>query len=393
MDIHWIKKFRLMVAALILSGSLNIGLLAAFIFSALETKQALPSIAWGPGGQDSLSFSSSYRSELSFMSKLSFAELIAFLTNRDIVGEGLVKRDLAVAALVAFHDFNLEKALASLPAQTRKISLSENREIDLYLGLDDEQFDAIIRFAYREKWPLTPKGLFSLLKKRGSLERDESLMHAFFSTAEFYALQLLFQKTQAPQAPAVLLDLVCEGSWEDLQRFANGQARNLDLSVERRRQLLLDFIGLGSFTGAQLLLQTDFVFARQRLDDEVLLRVIALLKEKTIEADRFCVELLSAPRTDAIWRAASERLYAFAKESPPEPFDLKIALSRFSPKSKAEVSPPLKYAPATLQQHIVKEGESLWKIARQYKVKVDELVKVNELEKDQIHPGMILSIP
>jgi LysM repeat protein len=48
---------------------------------------------------------------------------------------------------------------------------------------------------------------------------------------------------------------------------------------------------------------------------------------------------------------------------------------------------------AAYRQHVVKEGESLWKIARLYKAKVDEIVKLNELEKDKLYPGMTLQIP
>ncbi|MDE3048042.1 MAG: LysM peptidoglycan-binding domain-containing protein, partial [Verrucomicrobiota bacterium] len=35
----------------------------------------------------------------------------------------------------------------------------------------------------------------------------------------------------------------------------------------------------------------------------------------------------------------------------------------------------------------------LWKISRQYKVKVDELVRINGLEKDSLYPGMTLKLP
>jgi LysM repeat protein len=45
------------------------------------------------------------------------------------------------------------------------------------------------------------------------------------------------------------------------------------------------------------------------------------------------------------------------------------------------------------REHIVQEGESLWKISRQYKVKVEDLVQHNGLEKDRLLPGMVLMIP
>jgi len=390
MDAHWIKKFRFLIAALILSCGLNIGFLATFIFSAWDSKQAALPLISAPD-QSEKPFESTYRHVLMSMSKLSFAELITFLTNQEVIEEGLAKRDLAVAALVAFHDFHLEKALSYLPAQTRQVALSAERQINVYLGLDDEQFDAIIRFAYREKWPLTAKGLFTLLKKRTAENREESLLNAFMATNEFYALQLLFQKTQASQPPIDLATMACDGSWSYLEQFVKEQSQVLDLSTEKRRQLLLGLIHQGSSRAAQIFLRTDFAFARQKLDDPTVLALISLLREKTAEAERFCIELLSAPRTDSIWKAASERLYAFAGENTPEPFDLHTALVRFTSHPKLQVQPS---SPSTaLRQHIVKPGENLWKIARQYKVKVEDLVSLNELEKDQLHPGMILFVP
>ena len=388
MDDRWIKKFRFMIAGLIASCTLNIALLLAFFFSVSEIKKPQFFVSRSSKAQAPLDIS--YRDCLTSMSKLSFAELIAFLTNQDLVEEGLKKRDLAVAALTSFHNFHLEKAIGSPPPQKREIALSEEEKIAIYPGLDDEQFEAIIRFAYQEKWPLTPKGLFGLLKKKNMKESDETLIQAFFSTPEFYALQILFQKTQAIEAPLTLLKLASEGTWEHLEQFAQNQSQCLDLSIDKRRQLLMDYMIQGSQTAAELLLKTDFIFVRQRLDDPAICHLISLLHEKTPDAEKLCLELLSAPRTDSVWKAAAEKLYAFAQEPLPSPFHLEAVLARFIPNRQSKQPPP---PLSPVKQHIVKEGENLWKIARQYKVKVDDLVKANDLAKDQLQPGMILLIP
>ncbi len=417
---QWVKKFRKMTFAIIFSGALNIGLLAAFIFFMLQERQATLSVSrpFFPSLKgDKKNGEATIAQLFASMEKLSFRELVSFLTNRDPVEEGYTKRDMAVAALAAFHYFNLEKALSSTPAQKRVFQISDSEKIEIYPGLNDEQFEAIIRYAYQEKWPLTAKGLFRLLQNGRSTNagaREESLEQAFLVTPEFHSLQVLFQKTDSPQPPHVLLDLSCEGNWDLLERFSREQSQMLDLSIDKRRRLLLSYLSLHSPSAAQLLLRTDFVFALKKLEDKGILDLISLLKNKSEESERFCVELLRSPRSDAVWQAAAIRLYGYVGESLSEPLNPKEALARFgsvpqqpaqeclsvqtgqsgaqAAVSAASATQPAPANPATLF-HIVKEGENLWKIARQYKIKVDELVSSNQLEKDRLYPGMTLKIP
>jgi LysM repeat protein len=44
-------------------------------------------------------------------------------------------------------------------------------------------------------------------------------------------------------------------------------------------------------------------------------------------------------------------------------------------------------------QHIVQEGESLWKISRMHQVDIDLLRSLNHLRSDQIKPGQVLALP
>ncbi len=391
-DGRWVNKFRILTISLIFSGALNVGLLAAFIFSAFEESRIPVVAAPAKGSADRPQPAN--RQLLLAMSKLSFPELVAYLTNKDPVEEGYAKRDLALSSLVASHQFNLERALGFSPVQRRLISLTSDQEIELYPGLNEEQYEAIIRFAYQEKWPLTSKGLFQLLKKWPKNTRDASLAEAFFVTPEFHALQLLFQKTEAAQENALLLDLICEGPLDLAERFASEQAQVLELSVEKRRSLLLSYLGYRSPTAAQLLLQTDFVFAKTRLEDAGIGSLLELLKEKTAESEHFCIDLLRSPRSDAILRAAAERLYAYAGEEIPVPLDLQATAARFAPTQTAS-SPklPVSLKSMPLREHVVKEGDNLWKISRLYKVKVEDLIEANAIEKERLFPGMTLRIP
>ena len=391
---NWVKKFRIVTISLIFSGALNIGLVAAFIAFLVQDRSSEFKLDGMPKRGSQREEKISNLALLETLSNRSFRELVSLLTNRELIEEGYAKRDLALAALVAQHHFHLEKALSDSNLQKRQIQLDPNRSIELYPGLTDEQFEAVIRFAYQERYPLTTQGLFALIKKM-PIPRDESLEQAFLQSPELYALAVLFQKSDAPQEMSTLLALVSEGSWELLDRFAKEQAQMLDLSVEKRRRLLLSYLAHRSPTAAELLLKTDASFALKKLDDRGILDLLTLAQTKSEDVEKFCVSLLQSPRSDAVWRAAVAKLYAFAGEPLPEPFDLRAAASRFAAAPQPAPAPaPIAQAPKiATRYHVVQEGDSLWKIARQYKAKVDDIIKLNDLNKDRLYPGMTIQIP
>ncbi len=375
MDQNLVKKFRVLTFALIFSGALNMGLLAAIIAFSVQDSPKLGTFGIHQSAGD---HKVSNIACLREMSKLSFRELVALLTNRELVEEGYSKRDLALSALVGYHHFNLEKAIGQV-AQTRKI---QDEQIELYPGLSEPQFEAVIRFAYQEKWPLTSKGLFALLQTLPA-PRDPSLDQAVSLTPEFFALQVLFQKTGAPQDPKTLIHLASEGNFELLDQFTKEQAQLLDLSVEKRRRLLLGYLANRSSKAAELLVKTDAVFALKRLDDRGMLDLLSLLNQKTAESETFCVSLMQSSRSDAIRRSAEDR----ARQWNASPAT-HVAIAEEVPETVVEEA-----SGEVAQYHTVGEGESLWKISRQYKVKVDDIVQLNGIDKDKLYPGMSLRIP
>jgi LysM repeat protein len=176
-----------------------------------------------------------------------------------------------------------------------------------------------------------------------------------------------------------------------LERLFDTQSA--DFSEEMRRSFLLGALSNHSTTAARILLKTDFTFALKKLEDKALLDILSLLKQQSAESTKFCVELLRAPRSDAIWQAAAMTLYAYVGEMPTLPLDTKSALARFSatPTQAAPVQ-ELKL-PTQSRFHTVMEGESLWKISRRYDVKVEEIVQINGLENTSLFPGMTLKLP
>ncbi len=373
-----LNRFRTLTVFLLCSGALNIGLIATLVvFTLREARTPFAAVKINETGAEEAPNSSLLQALL----QRSFPELVAYLTNRDPVEDGYLKRDLALSALCAAYFFDLEKAIGAAPLQKRRLFLSSEKYVELYPALSEEQFDAIVRYAYREKWPLTFEGLFHALKQKSPETREDSLCSALFSTAEFHSIQTLFQKTGAPVDPHVLLSLLAEAPWEPLRRFLEGQSKLLDLSLERRRSFLLEYLSYGSPSAARLLLKTDFSFSKSRLQDAGILALLNLLEEPDDLAQRFCFDLLQSPRTDAVREKAADKLAQFF---PGAPF-----LAGSLPE---QTTPSLPHA-ARVKEHIVQEGDTLWKIARLHKVKLEDLVHRNALEKDRLVPGMVLSIP
>lgn len=373
MDQNLVKKFRVLTFALIFSGALNMGLLAAMVASAAQEGPILGTFGLrSPTAEQKVSNLACLKE----MSKLSFRELVALLTNRELIEEGYSKRDLALSTLVSFHNFNLEKAIGPI-VQKRTI---QDGQIELYPDLSEPQFEAVIRFAYQEKWPLTSKGLFALLQTLPH-PRDTSLEQAFSLTPEFFALQVLFQKTGAPQDPDLLVRLAAEGSFELLDQFTKEQTQLLDLSVEKRRRLLLSYLAHKSSTAAELLVKTDSTFALKRLDDKGMLDLLSLLNQKTVPSEIFCASVLQSTRSDAIRMTAGNKARQWGGAAA-------VAEVIAEPTPAPEPVPEI-----AVQYHTVGDGESLWKISRQYKVKVEDIVQLNGIEKDKLYPGMTLQIP
>ncbi len=318
------KKLRFLTIALMASGALNIGLIATGLF----TQESASHVSIRPSNFDRSHSETGLEKAIAQMEKLSFHELVSFLTNRERVDEGYLKRDLSLTCLVAFHHFHLDKALNFTPIQRRSIQYNETVNLELFPGITDEQFEGIIKFAYEEKWPLTSLGLYKLLKKWPET-KDESLVQAFLVTPEFHALAMLFQKSDSPQLVGSLIHLITEGPWELLDQFTKQQAQLFDLSVDRRRSLLLSYLAEGSKTAAKILLNSDFAFVSKRLEDKGIIRILSLLDEKSPEAERLCLEILRSPRSDAVWTKAAHNLYLYAGENPPATMNQKVAIDRF----------------------------------------------------------------
>lgn len=445
---HFKRRIRLLTKSLIISGAVNLGLLFVCLFLLFQDKIFLPSFEHKPFEESRqiapLVDARGKAEVLRLFSGMGFDQLLGKLTNKSLVEDGYMQRDLALACLVAYYHFNIHQALSGMALQDRKFIMEKTTEgrpseIHLFPGLTDEHFQAIIRYANTEKWPLTSKGLFLLLKYAKN-NSEASMKEAFFRTAEFQDIEMLFNRTSLLASRELILQLLEEGDWQIVNEFSQSQRAAQDLSVGRLQSFLLEYVKRSSKVAAQLLFSIDKSFVAKKLDDQHLFIMMQLLTETKRDTVHLCQDILVSPRSDAVIQLAARRLYEFVGEPMPDPYDHLAALNRFVPgypwkekseligmaasplsliKNSREALPPFAQGsvegminskrvekdlgrkeakPPSLRQakpsvHLVTEGDTLWQIAKRYNVDLERLKRHNQLQSSQIHPGALLKIP
>jgi hypothetical protein len=340
---------------------------------------------------------------ITYLKHFSFTRLLDHLNCSQVVENGLTERDLALSCLVAFHHFDIERALPQKKLQQRLLTWKDKATratqfLMIHSGLTDQDFQAIINFAKTERWPLTPSGLFFLLQKQKiDLNIDDSLADAFMLTTEFSTLALLFHRLDIALWKQKLLEVVLEGTWEGLKQWTEQQRQLNDVSPARRQKFLLDYLQLGSSAAAALLLEIDKDFAIKKLDDNQVMQLLQLLTRRSQENELFALAMLTSPRGTGVWQQASLRLYEYAGEPLPPDWNHYTSLKRFAPHLIKESSIPRplpKVNPApSCRLYVVQEGDSLWKISRRFGVAIEVLKEYNQLQSTALKAGKVLKIP
>lgn len=425
---QYLDKIRRLTIGLVVSGGINVVVLAFLFYWVMTERVPIPYCESKPANQEEqqapLADFRTCGEVVRGMKDLSFEQLVARLQQKQLVENGLTQRDLALTALVAFHHFDLKRALTEQPQEQRGFSCGKSTSgkpvhVIVYPGLTDKQFGEIVHFAQTERWPITSRGLFALLQKNE--EQDKTLNDAFSLTEEYLAVETLFAHASSQISKTDLLSIIREGNWRILKDFVQKQRISHDQSDARRQLFLIEYIRQGSPTAAYALLKMDPDFAAKKLDDKDALAVLNLLKNKSPEAEKFALEMLTSPRTTIVWQHSAARLYEYAGEAVPSSWSYQNVLKRFAPKrlvtrnlntppkptlsvpvpapaapvvaaAKPKKPPPM---PSTSKDryHAVKEGDSLWKIAKKYRVTVESLKSRNQLKSDVLKTGTILKIP
>lgn len=418
------KEIRKLTQCLFLSGALNIVLASFFFYGMIRERPPTPYFELKPANIDEqqvpVAMDHSNEEIIRYFKSLSFESLLTKLSHAELVESGYTVRDLALSCLVTFHHFDLRRALLDdvQPTQARILSFGLKKDgkqakVLVYPGLTDKQFESIMRFAKRERWPLTSKGLFSNLKHKNE---DHFLADAFYLTPEFLSVETLFNRSEIGIEKSEILNVLLDGSFVMLSSFSEHQKQSHDLTAARRQHFLLEYIKNNSKAAAYLLLKTDGPAMVRKLDDEHVIKMLSLLTENTHDAGKFALALLTSPRSDAVWKMATIRLYGYAGEVIPEKFHYEQALHKFLPanlslkKTREQSAIPFENIANALPQnhgikniesinpsnretlYVVQEGDSLWKISRRYDVDIDLLKKINQLNSDFLKPGTILKI-
>lgn len=359
----YLKKIRHLSLALIVSGALNIGVLSALLYWGMKENPPTPYCEHKPASfeqqQIPLADQRGCVELLTHLSKLSFPQLVDSLSHAQLIENGYAERDLALACLIAFHHFDLQRALPKTgqPQQQRLLNWKPRGQertttLVVYPDLTEEQFQSIIEFAKKERWPLTAEGLFLLLKEeKAKGDFDDHLIETFVLTPEFWTVELLFNRSGQRASKQKILTVLLEGDWNLLKQFVDQQRQVHDSSDARRQKFLLDYVKAGSPSAATLLLKSEWDFAFKKLDDQQVIAILQLMPFDLPEAMTFAKEMLVSPRSTSVWQQASLWLYAQAGEAMPNNWSHHAALVRFVP-DKASIEliskPPVVVMPAAI---------------------------------------------
>lgn len=295
------KRSRPLIHALIISVALNLGLLATFITFILKEKKVETFLQLQSSPQKKAHVATLLRRNAEVLedyAQAPFPFLVQELENRELVEQGYRRCDLALACLVNYHHFDLERSLPGIKIERRPFRFG-SREIELIPGLNSEKFQVISYFARFEKWPLTSEGLYEEIKHRKEAVPD-TLKQAFCLSQEFYAIERAFSRLPFRFTQETLLHLLLDGNWEQIKEF-NGAISPFLARFETSK------------LAAYLLIAIDPDYPFTQFSDERLQTLIGWLDQKTDEAEVFLNRVAHSLRSDAMRALAEQRLTSWTE--------------------------------------------------------------------------------
>ncbi len=384
------KNGRWIFQTLVLSVALNVALLGVFFYFLIRDNPL--HFSYKAKVEQKLGAPPVSTAFIEKIPSVPFERLVELLNDQRKMAEGYRICDLALGALAAFHDFDVERGLGRGKLSKQKWEF-EGACFLLFPGMKEEDFNVLQTFAQNEKWPYTMRGLYKKIQQFSLEATDPSLLSFFCHTPEFVLVETLLVRTHMPIQKRTVLNLVLEGGLDHLEAFAANQEESIDFSDEVRRDFLLGAIEKRSKTAAYLLLLTDGNFAYHHLNDQQMALLLDLLTVKTEESLQFAQAVSTSSRVAQIRERALHLIGDYMGHLPTEGeltghFVEKPVQKELRPVFRQ--APPAAPSPNT---HIVQDGESLWLIAKKYQISVERLMEANQLQNGVIRAGRTLKIP
>jgi len=423
------RRLRWASQALIISISLNITLLVTFIYKSITEPIPHPLAAYYYREEQSfnleqLKVSPRKRDVLQDLKKDSLKKLSSLLGKREMIEDGLSLGDLALSVLVKEHYFDIARALGRKVTPTIKLLIGDETSGDidewlLYQSLTLHEKKEINRFALIEEWPLTSEGLFQEMHRRISNRESigKGLIHSFLLTKEYLAIELVLRRQKHRVRKKEVLALALSGDFDLLSSVYKRQQLAPNFTANARFDLLAQYVNLNSRPAVNLLLRENPRELARWGDHAFVLSVLNVARSNTQGMKAFCMEILTGPRGQEIWKQASRVLYKQKGKALPLPFSHVKALRELIPESflkeKLEMafevrrpspqpynqldmikvaSPDSRETIPKIQKYRVIEGDSLWKIARKFNTTIPLLKEYNQLESDELHVGKELIV-
>ncbi len=377
-----LKKYRRLSQFLIVSALFNIAFGASALYQYFKPVKPLE---WT---NSKSAISEDSVAVLKNFLNLSYPELISKLGVKSEIEPGLHKRDIALAILHQSYQVDIARALNRPLLSFQHLSFTDGakeKTLPVPRGLIDSDFELIAQFIKQEAWPLTSLGLFQKLKfglKEGALTQTFYRSEPFSKLFDILKPQIDLIKEEN------LLSILLKGDCQDLEKFKD-QIEKGSFSLD---SFLLYYSDLGSVQAAIYLTKSP-QFSLKNLNDKQALAFIDLLESVPDKQKFLAQNLMQSFRSDNFKEQI--RAKGFELEEPKVIQELvvekKVKQDPIPATLAKALSLPTKSKSA--KTYVVQEGDSLWKISRKFKVDLETLKIVNNLDSENLKPGKVLTIP
>lgn len=331
LDSVWLKKIRFLYQLLMISLSLNAGLILAMSYKGVKKTVRK--------NRTTKKINVKRASKVAVIEacfELSNEELVDLLGSKEHIEDGLCYRDIALSCLINFHDFAFDRVFLTSPFEKKelvicKAATHEVVKMDVILGLDDQSFSSIQSFAKKERFAVTLRGLFYLMQDEKNRHDYDKISTLLYIQEPFCILYSSIKELYPKLQKQLLLKLILSASYELFEEFSNKVVDVGHSDGQICLTYLKKYLFHQSKIACHLLMKIDQDYCVHQLDQREMLQFIALLDKPNLEVVIALKRILCSLRTNEIHEAAAKKLYEFAGQTFLKPYNHKQALKKFLP--------------------------------------------------------------